>query len=1010
MRWMRNLSAVFVALSLTLAGHASAEVVTAGGSDLRTGWYPESSSITPAVVSGGSFGRMWSANVEGSVYAQPLLANGTLLVATEENKVYGLDPATGALKWSKPLSLGNPWNPADIGCGDLTPWIGTTATPVIDSSTNTAYLTHKTYVSGTSGAARWYMDAVNMSTGTEQPGFPVELSGAAQDAPSRVFSPRTQQQRPGLLLMNGVVYAAFGSHCDALPWQGWIFGVSTAGKVTTRFVDNTTEEGGGIWQSGSGLASDEPGSILFATGNGGAPSKPAAGNAPPANLGESVVRVRVQPDGSLKPVDFFAPFNAPTLDTYDADTASSGVTVLPSEYFGTAAFPHLAIVDGKQGYLYLLNRDSLGGIAQGPGGSDNVIQRIGARGGVWSRAGVWPGEGGYIYMPTSSGSPEGGDLDVYKYGVSGSGTPSLSLAGTSEDAFGWGSGAPVITSDGTNAGSALVWIVWAANRTGAGGQLRAYDPVPVNGHPVERFMAPIGTASNYSVPGVGEGKLYVGTREGKVLAFGAPVKPPLSGQALVFPATKLGSTRTKTLTLTANEELTLTSLSSSSSQFELGAPTPALPATLGAGQTISIPVTFAPTQTGLVGGTVTAKTGTGKEVQFALSGTGQAEHAQLVVSPPVVSFQATTIGDQRSETATLHNGGGETLTINKIELPSAPFSAEGAPKAGDTIAPGGSLTVTIVFAPTSAGEFGGTLALETTGGNGQVGLSGIAGTPGALELSSEMVEYGSLLLGTSSTKSFTITNTGGTAVPITKSKPPIGGEFEAQTLLQEGTTIQAGETVTEQVKFVPTEVGPASGEWSINGEDTTGLHRVMFKGTGTKPPEEPHEEPPLQPPPGELVTHTPSTGTGSTSTTSASGTATAVGQGVLSSHEAATGPDVTIANPSLRAGPHGTVSVAVHCPTGESLCAGIIQLQARVTRTLRSGARSTTLATLASGSFTLHGGQARKVTLWLSGRARALLRTARVLRGTAIVSAHDQSGVTHTGRTAVTIRAARSAG
>ncbi|HTZ88011.1 MAG TPA: choice-of-anchor D domain-containing protein [Solirubrobacteraceae bacterium] len=731
-RWMRvprqAVHVAFVALlavcgALALATGASAAIVTGGSEDLRTGWYPESSSITPQQVSGGSFGQMWSANVEGQVYAQPLVANGTLLVATELNKVYGLDPATGALKWAKPLNLGTPWNPADIGCADLTPSIGVTSTPVIDSSTGIAYMTHKTYASGTSGPAKWFMDAVSMSTGQEQPGFPVELSGSAQNAPGRSFSPTTQLQRPGLLLLEGVVYAAFGAHCDREPWQGWIFGVSTVGKVTARYVDNTTEEGAGIWQSGSGLTSDGPGTILFTTGNGGGPSEPAPGNKPPANLGESVVRVNVQPDGSLKPVDFFAPFNAPTLDLHDADFASGGVTGLPSEFFGTAALPHLAVADGKQGYVYLLNRDSLGGVSQGSGGSDNVIQRLGPRGGVWSRPGIWPGDGGYIYIPTSGGSPEGGNLDVYKYGLSGSGAPSLSFAGSSTDAFGQGSGAPVITSSGTTSGSALVWIIWAANRTGSGGQLRAYDPVPVNGHPVLRFSASIGTASNYSVPGVGASKIFVGTREGKVIAFGSPVTPPLSGTPLSFPATTLGESKQKTLTLTAGEALTVTGLTSSSSQFTLGNSTPALPAKLTSGQTISVPVTFAPTQTGLVGGTITATTGTGEQVQFAVSGTGQAVAAKLESSPPVLSFQATAIGEEREETATFSNAGGQPLTIEEVQLPAAPFGVSGAPKAGTQIQPGSSITVTVTFDPTSAGVFDSALVLRTSGGEREVGIS-----------------------------------------------------------------------------------------------------------------------------------------------------------------------------------------------------------------------------------------------------------------------------------------------
>ena len=835
---MRRISAASVVCTLLLLGLA-AQALGSGignaGDDLRTGWYPNSASITPQLVSGGTFGQLWSANVEGQVYAQPLLANGTLVIATENNKVYGLDPATGSLKWSKPLNLGTPWNPSDIGCGDLTPSIGVTATPVIDPATNIAYMTHKTYASGTSGPARYYMDAVNVSTGVEQPGFPVEMSGAAQNAPGRTFFATDQLQRPGLLLMNGVVYAAFGSHCDHLPWQGWIFGVSTAGKVTARYVDNTTEEGGGIWQSGAGLTSDASGSILFSTGNGGAPSKPTPGNTPPANLGESIVRLHVQPDGSLKAVDFFAPFDAPSLDEYDADFASGGVTGLPEEYFGTPAIPHLAVAVGKEGYVYLLNRDSLGGMDQGPSGSDNVVQRLGPRGGVWSRPGVWPGDGGYVYIPTSSGASAGGNLDVYKYGLSGTGQPSLSLAASSEDSFGWGSGAPVITSEGTTSGSALVWVIWAANRTGSGGQLRAYDPVPVNGRPVLRYSAPIGIASNYSTPGVGAGRLYIGNREGKVLAFGSPVTPPLTGSAVAFGTITLGSTSQKTLTLTANEAITLSSLTSSSSQFTLGTASPALPATLVAGQTISVPVTFAPTQTGIVGGMVTATTSTGKTTTFALSGIGQTASAQLAVSPPIVSFGGTAVGGHVTGTATFRNVGAAPLTINKVNLPSAPFSATGAPKAGETIAGGASTTVTVAFDPTQAGTFNDNIGLETTGGNGQVGLAGTAGSAGVLQITHETNEYGPEIVGGTLTKSFTITNTGGTAVTITKSKPPIGGAFTAATSLPEGSTIQSGESVTEQVSFAPTGPGYASGVWQINGDDTTGLHQVQFSGTGTVP-------------------------------------------------------------------------------------------------------------------------------------------------------------------------------
>jgi hypothetical protein len=979
----RALGVVWLCASfvLALANPAGAATVTAGGDELRTGWYPESSSISPQLLSGGSFGQMWSANVEGQVYAQPLLANGTLLVATEKNQVYGLDPSSGAAKWSK--SLGTPWNPADISCADLTPSIGVTSTPVIDTSTGIAYMTHKTYAAGTSGPARWYMDAISMASGAEQPGFPVELAGTAQNAPSRTFSPTTQLQRPGLLLMGGVVYAAFGAHCDVKPWQGWIFGVSTAGKVTARYVDNTTAEGAGIWQSGSGLTSDGNGTILFTTGNGGAPSKPAAGMSPPGNLGESVVRVRVQGDGSLKAVDFFAPFNGPALDENDADFASGGVTGLPSEYFGTGALPHLAVADGKQGYVYLLNRDSLGGVSQGPGGADSVVQRLGPRGGVWSRPGIWPGEGGYIYIPTSSGASAGGNLDVYKYGVSGSGTPSLSLVGSSEDSFGWGSGAPVITSDGTTSGTALVWIVWSANRTGSGGQLRAYDPVPVGNKPHLRFAASIGTASNYSVPGVGAGKLYVGTREGKVLAFGSPITPPLQGSALSFPATTLGKSAEKTLTLTANQKLTISSLTSSSSQFALSSP--ALPVNLAAGQKISIGVTFKPTQTGLQGATVTATTDGEGQSQFAVSGIGQAEGAELLAAPPVLSFQATAIGGHRSEAATFRNGGSEPLTIEKVELPSAPFSVEGAPQEGGTIASGAAILVTIKFDPTQAGSFSDSIGLQTSGGSAEVVLSAAAGAPGLLQIDSLYNDFGAVLLGTSLTKSFTITNTGGTAVPITKSKPPIGGDFAPASELPEGTTIQAGESVIERVTFAPTQPGPATpGNWLITGEDGNGLHEVMFTGSGMSAPP--------------------------TQTADALGPTPA--QGISGANESRRrGPLATLARTALSESRRGTVAVRVSCPAWEQSCLGRVVLKATTgTRGARrsSVARSVVL-TLATSPFALGGGQTRTLTLHLSAKARALLSRVHLLNAAATITARDPAGVTHTAHTNVTIRSAGAA-
>src|SRR4051794_16915866 len=230
-----------VVLALSLPAAARADGVTNSGGDGRTGWYPDQASLTPQLVSGGTFGQLWKAPVNGAVYAQPLLADGTLVVATERNHVYALDPGTGAQRWD--VGFGAPFQSSDVGCGDLAPDIGITSTPVVDTTTHTVYVVAKSYVSGTSGAAQWQMHALDLATGAERPNFPVTISGNADNAPGQTFNPRTELQRPGLLLMDGVVYAAFGSHCDIRPWQGWAFGVSTAGAVKARWVSVASGDG-----------------------------------------------------------------------------------------------------------------------------------------------------------------------------------------------------------------------------------------------------------------------------------------------------------------------------------------------------------------------------------------------------------------------------------------------------------------------------------------------------------------------------------------------------------------------------------------------------------------------------------------------------------------------------------------------------------------------------------------------------------------------------------------------
>src|SRR5690242_5518637 len=237
---MRRTAGFFALLLIAavLPVAAGADVLNAHGGATSQGWYSDQGQLTSTVVPAGSFGQLFSSAVSGQVYAQPVVRNNKLLVATEANDIYAFHPRTGAPIWTR--NLGTPWNIADIfACADVAPTVGVTSTPVIDPATNVEYLTAKTYASGTSGLARYTLHAIDVDTGNERTdlGFPRVISGVADNAPSVEFDATSQLQRPGLLLMNGVIYAAFGGLCDRGPYRGWIVGVSAStGQITARWA------------------------------------------------------------------------------------------------------------------------------------------------------------------------------------------------------------------------------------------------------------------------------------------------------------------------------------------------------------------------------------------------------------------------------------------------------------------------------------------------------------------------------------------------------------------------------------------------------------------------------------------------------------------------------------------------------------------------------------------------------------------------------------------------------
>lgn len=380
------------------AAAAPAEPVTASNDALRTGWYPDEPKLDPATVAGGKFGQIFETPVQGQVYAQPLVADGTLLVVTETDRAYGLDPVTGAVKWER--QMGEPFLASELtnNCGDLEPDVGITGTPVIDPETGIAYFYAKTS-SGSPKTVNWQLHALRMASGEEAPGFPVTIVGKSENLATPVeFIARQELQRTGLLLMEGVVYAGFGSHCDDLPYQGWLVGVSTTThRVRTMWA--TSPSGAGIWQGGAGLVSDRPGQILFATGNSFVEPAPPASPTPPEDLGDAVGRVQIGPAGAATAIDFFAPYNRQELDEHDRDLGSNGPTALPSRYFGTKAVPNLMLMGGKERKIFVLDRDHLGGQGQGFLDTNAVLDELVNEHPVFGSMAVWPGEGGYVFRP-----------------------------------------------------------------------------------------------------------------------------------------------------------------------------------------------------------------------------------------------------------------------------------------------------------------------------------------------------------------------------------------------------------------------------------------------------------------------------------------------------------------------------------------------------------------------------------------------------------------------------------
>jgi outer membrane protein assembly factor BamB len=803
----------------------------------RTGFYPNQPALDPATVGSPYFGQIFDAPLDGQIYAQPLYANGVVFVATENNYVYALSASSGEPLWTR--QLGAPFQAADLNCGDLTPTIGVTGTPAIDTATGTAYLVAKTYANGVNGVPMFYAHAFDLSTGVERDGFPIAIGGVASNDPTHAFDPTRQHQRPGLLLMNGVVYVAFGAHCDERPYSGWVVGISTHGYMQTLWSAESgagNVNGAGIWQAGGGLVSDGEGQILFATGNDWSSLPgPIPGKTPPGALGESIVRLSVQPDGTLAATDFFSPAERDGLNQADADLGSGAPMALP-DALGTAAHPHLLSQVGKSGYIYLFDRDDLGGYRQGEGGTDRVLQKLGPGGAVWSKPSVWPGDGGYVYVPVVNAcSPTDpyGCLLAFKLGASAEGTPMLTQAGSSGSTFNYGASAVVVTSDGTRSGSALLWTVWSSGWTGGASELRAYDAVPQDGTLALRYLAGIGTSAKFTAPAVGDGRIYVGTRDGHVIGFGVTGAPALRASGAAFAPTLVGDDAFSSVEVTAAGAVTVLGIGISG-DFAVSAAAPETPFQVAVGASFSIPVVFRPTIEGAVVGTLHITTD-GGSFAIPLSGVGRSKVPKLAMSPEVLTFTPVVMGNVSTQTVTITNVSGTSMTLTGIVPPAPPFSLSGI-DADAVLDAGESVIATITYAPTMPGTSSGYLSVMAGDANAAMAVEGSALMGGKLRIAPDAIDAGSSYVGTTTTAVFQLTNEGDVPIIIEKSKPPTSPVFQAVTPFDEGTILAPGASIEQLVRVTPALVGANTDVWQLNANDGQGLRLVTFTVNGLMAP------------------------------------------------------------------------------------------------------------------------------------------------------------------------------
>jgi hypothetical protein len=521
-----NQTSTMATLTVNAVNASTIDVVTYHYDNLRTGQNLKETILTPANVNSTKFGELGAFTVDGRVDAQPLYLSavampsvGTknvLYVATEHGSVYAFDADsvngnTSAFLWKASMLGSGETSSDDRGCGQVTPEIGVTATPVIDRTRGAHGAIYVVAMSkDASGNYFHRLHALDLTTGAELFGGPMLVdatypgTGDSSSNGSVVFEARQYKERPGLLQIGGTIYTTWSSHCDARPYTSWVMSYD-ANTLAQRSVLNLVPNGseGGIWMAGTAPGADASGNIYFMVGNGDFDTTLNASGFPAnANCGQCYVRLSSGAPITL--LDYFTPSNTVSESNGDVDLGSGGPLLLPDLVDGNGTTRHLAVGSGKDAIIYVVDRDNMGKFNSG---ADNIYQEInGQIGGVFSKPSYFNNT---VYY--------GAVGDHLKAFPITSAKLSATPATQSSNSFAYPGTTPSISSNGTSNG-----IVWAVEN-GSTGVLHAYNAANLTSELYNSNQAANNrdhfSDNKYVTPMVANGKVYVGTPN-SVVVFG----------------------------------------------------------------------------------------------------------------------------------------------------------------------------------------------------------------------------------------------------------------------------------------------------------------------------------------------------------------------------------------------------------------------------------------------------------------------------------------------------------